>query len=77
MNERIKLLAEQAEREVYPVTCLYKDEGVPRLNAQFEQKFAELIVRECAGVASNQVMDVEGNDWGVSWAVKKHFGVEK
>lgn len=47
MNERIKLLAEQAEREVYPVTCLYKDEGAPRLNTQFEQKFAELIVQDC------------------------------
>jgi hypothetical protein len=40
-----------------------------------KEKFAELIVRECARVASNQVMDVEGNDWGVRHAVEKHFGV--
>jgi hypothetical protein len=41
------------------------------------EKFAELIVKECAQVASNQVMDVEGNDWGVRHAVEKHFGVEE
>jgi hypothetical protein len=40
------------------------------------EKFAELIVRECARVASDRVMDVEGNDWGVRWAIKNHFGVE-
>jgi hypothetical protein len=42
-----------------------------------KEKFAELIVRECARVASNQVMDVEGNDWGVRHAVEKHFGVKE
>jgi hypothetical protein len=41
------------------------------------ERFAEKIVRECARVASNQVMDVEGNDWGVRWAIKNHFGVEQ
>ena len=41
------------------------------------EKFAELIVRECARVASDRVMDVEGNDWGVRWAIKNHFGVEQ
>ena len=42
-----------------------------------QKKFAELIVRECARVASDRVMDVEGNDWGVRWAIKNHFGVEQ
>jgi hypothetical protein len=41
------------------------------------EKFAELIVKECARVASDRVMDVEGNDWGVRWAIKNHFGVEQ
>ena len=40
------------------------------------EKFAELIIEECAQVAANQVMDAEGNDWGVRYAVEKHFGVE-
>lgn len=80
MNERIKLLAEQAEREVYPVTCLYKDEGAPRLNAQFEQKFAELIVRECVSIANGQFAAASGLDDRDCWTaveIKKHFGVEE
>jgi hypothetical protein len=41
------------------------------------ERFAEKIVKECARVASDRVMDVEGNDWGVRWAIKNHFGVEQ
>ena len=41
------------------------------------ERFAEKIVKECARVASDRVMDVEGNDWGVRWAIEKHFGVEE
>jgi hypothetical protein len=67
MNERIFELADQAA------------EGMAGLNIpdEFCEKFAELIVRECARVASDRVMDVEGNDWGVRWAIKNHFGVEQ
>jgi hypothetical protein len=66
MNERIKQLAEQCGH--------YSDyEGW----IFDKEKFAELIVRECARVASDRVMDVEGNDWGVRWAKEKHFGVEQ
>jgi hypothetical protein len=61
MNERIEKLA---------IECYQSPE--------FDyKKFAELIVRECARVASDRVMDVEGNDWGVRWAIKNHFGVEQ
>ena len=41
----------------------------------FEQKFAELIVRECADVVSNQY----SADWG-KWSnrmILEHFGVEE
>ena len=69
MNERIKEL----------ITRVW---GIPpddflEASWDFEENFAELIVKECAEAASNQVMDVEGNDWGVRWAVKNHFGVEE
>jgi hypothetical protein len=70
MNERIKELKEQATR-----TAMWP--GDPEAGELDAEKFAELIVREWARVASNQVMDVEGNDWGVKHAVEKHFGVEE
>ena len=70
MNQRIKELKEQATR-----TAMWP--GDPEAGELDAEKFAELIVRECARVASNQVMDVEGNDWGVKHAVEKHFGVEE
>jgi hypothetical protein len=79
MNERIKQLAEQAEK--YASEKDGKYDGAGNLNWQWQdinmEKFAELIVQECARVASDRVMDVEGNDWGVRWAIKNHFGVEQ
>ena len=47
MNERIKELAEQASHQSpdgYPVTIPYSKD--------FAEKFAELIVKECAGIYS-------------------------
>ena len=47
MNERIKALAEQASHQSpdgYPVTIPYSKD--------FAEKFAELIVKECAGIYS-------------------------
>jgi hypothetical protein len=66
MNERILELAKQSLPAFYLTYC-----------PSALEKFAELIVKECARVASDRVMDVEGNDWGVRWAIKNHFGVEE
>ena len=68
MNERIKELAEQAEK--------YADANFKGENfwtQAYESKFAELIVKECADVATiNQFQyDAVGN------YVLKHFGVEE
>jgi hypothetical protein len=65
MNERIKLLAEQAGLE-------YNFDPMLWLK---HEKFAELIVRECAGI-------VKFTPTGVSHAriieiIKEHFGVEE
>jgi hypothetical protein len=74
MNERIRQLAEQAEVLSHPE---YEDEGLrnKRLyNEIFLPKFAELIVQECASIASNPATGCYtsfGND------IKKHFGVEE
>ena len=78
MNERIKLLAEQATSIVEMVG----PQGYTSSYANFDrEKFAELIVRECAKVAKKVDGD-EGDDYksGRTWAgidVLKHFGVEE
>ncbi len=60
MNERIKKLAEQATTEEHD-GFRYFDKA----------KFAELIVKECAQVAS----DYDGAHY-VGDAIEQHFGVE-
>ncbi len=63
MNERIKELALQASKEAFPVGSM-----------AWMEKFAELIVRECARVYWN-IDDSEIHGEYVK-ALKKHFGVE-
>ena len=73
MNSRIKELIDQA--------TFHKDRYA--LPDEFAEKFAELIVRECAKVCD----DLDIDDWGdksfddgtyyCSRAIKKHFGVEE
>ena len=77
MNERIKLLAEQA--------TVYKEglvEGKHDIEVFDKEKFAELIVRECAKIAEDtQKFYDEHNDSQVNteiWTmIKEHFGVEE
>jgi hypothetical protein len=77
MNERIQALAEQAEK--YASEKDGKYDGAGNLNWQWQdikmEKFAELIVRECAGI-------VKFTPTGVPHAtiikiIKEHFGVEE
>jgi hypothetical protein len=70
MNERIKLLAEQASHQSpdgYAVTIPYSKD--------FAKKFAELIVRECAAEAHRRVC-IDGNDNMIYSNLLAHFGVE-
>ena len=61
MNDRIRELALQAGGSHYP-----------DVNTNQLVKFAELIVWECAMVASN-----ETSDDGVGEVIKEHFGIEE
>jgi hypothetical protein len=72
MNEQIKRFSEQAINYATsnrPLPDL-KDKDL-FLNNLFE-RFAELIVQECAKVAS-----VETSDNGVGEVIREHFGVEE
>ena len=67
MNERIRVLAEQDTTWGGMVDGYYFD----------KEKFAQLIVQECANVGSNIVLaQTEDNDMGVFLGIKKYFGVE-
>ena len=72
MNDRIKQLAEQAQQYAEYIT----PQGLEWLPA-FKERFAELIVRECADVACKHMELNEGTDYNLGGKIKKHFGVEE
>ena len=84
MNERIEKLKESACPKIdwagrYHVE-LNNGEKEKWMNEWFE-KFAELIVRECAGLFPNVYVEIE-NEYGhtpviAADYIKKHFGVEE
>ena len=71
MNEKIKLLAEQAEEYIevpMPNEIYNLGDGVFRRHKTFNrEKFAELIVKECM----NACVDALGTEM-----IRQHFGVE-
>ena len=70
MNEKIIKLAEQAD-----ITNTNLSDGNMSYNDL--EKFAELIVKECAEIANDHNSEVEGVTLGVGRALKQHFGVEE
>jgi hypothetical protein len=77
MNERIRELAEQAGLYDFVIESMGIDEEM--------QKFAELIVRECARVCSDVGVALSAepaqNNFGTAqtckMAIEKHLGVEE
>ena len=70
MNQRIKQLAEQAEK--------YADDnfkGEPTYSEAYDSKFAELIIRECADHIMNST-DRYRKEYFANM-IKEHFGVEE
>ena len=77
MNERINELAEQAKNSI-PKDSL----GVTDWIEAYNQKFAELIVKECLVQVDkvDTMLDDDKEKTGVAWvglAIAKHFGVER
>ena len=69
MNERIKQLAKQAYEDVIrntPSFLVTKE--------MYEQKFAELIVKECAWLVDENDISLPYGTFGK--LIKEHFGVE-
>jgi hypothetical protein len=78
MNERIKELADQARQYARDHVADCKHYGYymehNELEVKFEEKFAELIVRECLEVVK-WTPSLYSNDEYVK-NIKTHFGVE-
>jgi hypothetical protein len=76
MNEQINTLAEQAgltkKRSTTGATIYTRAELQKKRQLQ---KFAELIVRECANIAAKN--QAENMGWDISKIIKEHFGVEE
>jgi hypothetical protein len=76
MNERIKELLGQAYDEAVPETwTTLSSEQLGRIY----EKFAELIVRECADIAKHHVMNIStyADADFVEKQIQEHFGVEE
>ena len=82
MNDRLKELCEHAK--VYATECTKHftgDEPVVWMD-YYTEKFAQLIVRECANHCDLLLDHKISSEWSrgthdCSKAIKKHFGVEK
>jgi hypothetical protein len=77
MNERLRELVRQAEKFAEVFCESIGDKGL--WNDAFNEKFAELIVRECAQVCRNQpntfAMKLDRDNCAI--AIEEHFGVEE
>ena len=71
MNERIRELAEKAEIYIVPEPF---DDATRSWNANME-KFAELIVKECADLCES--FGESGDGYTCSAEILEHFGVER
>ena len=72
MNETIRELLLQAREET-------REGNWKPPTAVWTERFAELIVKECAQVCNNIDVEYEGEDVLATWcasAIKEHFGVE-
>ena len=76
MNERIRQLAEQAQKVIWPA-----EGNVTELTDLDVEKFAELIVKECVQVCADRGKHHDGlySAWAsdCSERIEKHFGVKE
>ena len=79
MNERIKELSRLAQT-VANENCADEFGSVDERKRRnsFEEKFAELIVRECASIDFYKLAHIgTEDDYNVTQVIKQHFGVEE
>jgi hypothetical protein len=76
MNERIRKLAEQAGIE-FDDSFSLEPETIYYLKLSDFEKFAELIVRECAEFSRNYNLEKAERSYMIHKAIKEHFGVEE
>jgi hypothetical protein len=86
MNERIRELAEQAANQVSDDLRI-EDEAkwysdLPMDQERFQEKFAELIVRECLGIVDDAERGGSNDIWDnavkfIRRDLQEHFGVEE
>jgi hypothetical protein len=79
MNERIRLLAEQAGIRFIPMILddvEYDYEDVEMDGSDDLQKFTDLIVGECCAALNPVLRDMISRGQGVD-LIKQHFGVEE
>jgi hypothetical protein len=79
MNERIKSLLDRAEYQARKYPGPDWEVYVEPSREQILEKFAELIVRECAKVAWYHTPDTEELEYShlIEDKILKHFGVEE
>lgn len=68
MNERIRELESQCK--------VFVDYYDHRLCVVHSEKFAELIIQECANIANAHMVECEDINYGVGTKIKRHFGVK-
>ena len=78
MNERIKLLAEQAKKYALDamIKITDKEQALKLYSASYDTKFAELIVRECGVALSPMLRDMVSRGQAYN-LIKQHLGVEE
>ena len=72
MNERTEALAKQAAEYAIEFATQDQELYIPKLM----EKFAELIVEQCAAIIESQDVDPSFK-LRMSWAVKQYFGVKE
>jgi len=78
MNERIKELAEQANLSADKTYQFDPKDGfqIQEWDKIRLEKFAELIVKECASLFDPDLRD-EHEEWVIRKSILNHFGVEE
>ncbi len=77
MNERIRELAEQAMQQVCTERTIKGQIERTWDPARYDQVFAELIIRECAGIsAQHNRIYYKSHGQIIADKIKEYFGVE-